>query len=49
MEKELMNQVGSLEKKTTISEPKEAALGDQEVKEIIRDVLNELYHSKRVK
>ena len=46
MEKQIVNQVASLEK-ITVSEPEPEELSDDEVKDIIHDVLTELYYSKQ--
>jgi len=48
MEKELEKEVKAVEKKVSVSEPTGdiPQLEEQEVKEILHDVLNELYYSK---
>jgi hypothetical protein len=46
MEKEIVRQVTSLEEKITISEPEPETLSDERVRNIINDVLTELYYSK---
>ena len=46
MEKEILKQVASLEKKIPVSEPEPEILSDEKVRDIIHDVLNELYYSK---
>ena len=45
--KEIVRQVTSLEEKITISEPEPETLSDERVRNIIHDVLNELYYSKQ--
>jgi hypothetical protein len=47
MEKEIVRQVAFLEKKLTPSEPEPEELSDENVRDIIREVLDELYHSKQ--
>ncbi|MGB0028259.1 MAG: hypothetical protein WBP64_15595, partial [Nitrososphaeraceae archaeon] len=46
MEKELMKQVASLQKRSSITEIPDETLEDEKVKVIIREVLDELYYSK---
>jgi hypothetical protein len=47
MEKEIVRQVTSLEKKITVLEPESEELSDEKVKVIIHEVLTELYYSKQ--
>lgn len=47
MEKELESHVKSVEKRSSLSEKKEEQeLEEEDLKEILHDVLNELYYSK---
>ena len=46
MEKELMKQVSTIEKRSRITAYVDEKLEDDQVKVIVREVLNELYYSK---
>jgi len=47
MEKEIVKQVKSLESKITPPEPEPETLSDEKVKDVIREVLEELYAKKK--